>query len=223
MRKPAKTGRKPAKVPAKSAKPAAKPVSKVVAKSADRKSTAKSSAKTAAKSAAIKSDAKAAPAALGADARMVEELGSILARLDLAEVEVERNGLRVRVTRLMAQQVSAHAAHHPAPAAPAHSVIAPPPLAVAAPVNALSPAEAAADHAGAVKSPMVGTAYRRPSPDAKAFIEVGSQVKAGEKILLIEAMKTFNEIVAPRAGTVLSIHIDDGQPVEYGQTLVVIE
>ena len=219
MRKPAKTGRKPEKAPAK---PAAK--KSVANKSGAKKSGAKNSgAKTAAKAASIKSVAKAAPSALGADAMMVEELGSILARLDLAEVEVERNGLRVRVTRLMAQQVSAHVAHHAPSSAPAHSVIAPPPVAVAAPVNALSPAEAAADHAGAVKSPMVGTAYRRPSPDAKAFIEVGSQVKAGEKILLIEAMKTFNEIVAPRAGTVLSIHVEDGQPVEYGQTLVVIE
>lgn len=215
MRKPAKTAGKPAKAAAKSAKPAAK-ATKPAAKSV--KAVAKS-VKTAAKA---DKPAKAAPAlqSLGADARMVEELGSILARLDLAEVEVERNGLRVRVTRLMAQQVSTH---HPAPAAPAHSVIAPPPVPVAVPVNALSPAETAADHAGAVKSPMVGTAYRRPSPDAKAFIEVGSQVKAGEKILLIEAMKTFNEIVAPRAGTVLSIHVEDGQPVEYGQTLVVIE
>lgn len=211
MRKPAKTSGKPAKAAAKSAKPAA---TKAAATKAATKTAA---AKKPAPKAAAKADATAS---MGADARMVEELGSILARLDLAEVEVERNGLRVRVTRLMAQQV---AAHHAAPAAPQHSVIAPPPVPVAATVNVLSPAESAADHAGAVKSPMVGTAYRRPSPDAKAFIEVGSQVKAGEKILLIEAMKTFNEIVAPRAGTVLSIHVEDGQPVEYGQTLVVIE
>ena len=70
---------------------------------------------------------------------------------------------------------------------------------------------------------MVGTAYRRPSPDAKAFVEIGSTVKAGEKILLIEAMKTFNEIVAPRAGTVTAILVEDGQPVEFGETLLVIE
>jgi acetyl-CoA carboxylase biotin carboxyl carrier protein len=208
MRKPAKTGGKPVKAAAKSAKPAVKAAKAV------------KSAAQAARPAKTQSASRVASAGMGADARMVEELGSILARLDLAEVEVERNGLRVRVTRLMAQQVSAH---HAAPAPQAHSVIAPPPVPVAVPVNALSSAEIAADHAGAVKSPMVGTAYRRPSPDAKAFIEVGSQVKAGEKILLIEAMKTFNEIVAPRAGTVLSIHVEDGQPVEYGQTLVVIE
>ena len=211
MRKPAKTGGKPVKAAAKSAKPAVKAAKTV--------KNVKPAAQ-AAKPAKTKPASRVASAGMGADARMVEELGSILARLDLAEVEVERNGLRVRVTRLMAQQVSAH---HTAPAPQAHSVIAPPPVPVAVPVNPLSSAEIAADHAGAVKSPMVGTAYRRPSPDAKAFIEVGSQVKVGEKILLIEAMKTFNEIVAPRAGTVLSIHVEDGQPVEYGQTLVVIE
>ena len=78
-------------------------------------------------------------------------------------------------------------------------------------------------HPGAVKSPMVGTAYRRPSPDAKPFVEVGSVVKAGEKILLVEAMKTFNDIVAPRGGTVTAIFVEDGHPVEYGEPLLVIE
>ncbi|MCA2000220.1 MAG: acetyl-CoA carboxylase biotin carboxyl carrier protein, partial [Hyphomicrobiales bacterium] len=85
---------------------------------------------------------------------------------------------------------------------------------------------AAADlgaHPGAVRSPMVGTAYRRPSPGANAFIEIGTQVKAGDKLLLVEAMKTFNEIVAPKAGTVTHILVEDGQPVEYGEPLVVIE
>ncbi len=157
------------------------------------------------------------------DSQLVEELGSILARLDLAEVEVEHDGMRVRVTRHLAPiagAMSGYAQHHAYPA-----VIAPPPQAIAAPLVAAAPSTSAeaADHPGAVKSPMVGTAYRRPSPDAKAFIEVGSQVKAGEKILLVEAMKTFNEIVAPRSGTVTSIFVEDGQPVEYGQTLVVIE
>jgi acetyl-CoA carboxylase biotin carboxyl carrier protein len=87
----------------------------------------------------------------------------------------------------------------------------------------MAPAAEAASHAGAVKSPMVGTGYRKPSPDAKNFIEVGSVVKAGDRLLLIEAMKTFNDIVAPKAGTVTAILIEDGQPVEFGQTLVVIE
>ncbi|MFD0933931.1 acetyl-CoA carboxylase biotin carboxyl carrier protein, partial [Methylobacterium trifolii] len=78
-------------------------------------------------------------------------------------------------------------------------------------------------HPGAVPSPMVGTAYLRPSPDAKAFVEVGATVAAGEKLLLIEAMKTFNEIVAPRAGTVTAIFVEDGQPVEFGEALLAIE
>ncbi|MGO9772072.1 MAG: acetyl-CoA carboxylase biotin carboxyl carrier protein, partial [Roseiarcus sp.] len=80
-----------------------------------------------------------------------------------------------------------------------------------------------AELAGAVKSPMVGTAYLRPSPEAKPFVEVGASVKAGDKILLVEAMKTFNEIVAPRAGKVTHILVEDGAPVEYDQALMVIE
>ncbi|RYE29658.1 MAG: acetyl-CoA carboxylase biotin carboxyl carrier protein, partial [Hyphomicrobiales bacterium] len=80
-----------------------------------------------------------------------------------------------------------------------------------------------AAHPGTVPSPMVGTAYRRPSPDAKPFVEIGSIVKQGERILLVEAMKTFNDIVAPRAGKVTAIMVEDGQPVEYGEPLLVIE
>ena len=82
---------------------------------------------------------------------------------------------------------------------------------------------APASHPGAVKSPMVGTAYRRPNHDSAPFVDVGSVVKAGDKIVLVEAMKTFNEIVAPRGGTVTAIFVEDGQPVEYDQTLVIIE
>ncbi len=116
--------------------------------------------------------------------------------------------MKIRVARQFAAPVQ--------PAAPAAA--APPAVAVAAP-SAVSEA----DIPGAVKSPMVGTAYRRASPDAPAFVEVGSVVKAGDKLLLVEAMKTFNEIVAPRAGTVTHILVEDGQPVEYGQPLFVIE
>ncbi|MBV9634721.1 MAG: biotin/lipoyl-binding protein, partial [Methylobacteriaceae bacterium] len=76
---------------------------------------------------------------------------------------------------------------------------------------------------GVVKSPMVGTVYRRPSPEAKAFVEVGAEVKAGERVLLVEAMKTFNDIVAHRSGTVAEILVEDGQPVEYGEPLLIIE
>ena len=207
---------------AKKAKPAAAKSAPARKAPANKAPAKKAPAKSAAKAPA--SAAKAPEARKEIDVAIVEALGEVLARLDLAEVEVERGDLRVRVTRhlastqnVFAQSSSSH---------PSHGVIAPPPHAAAVPVAAPlapAPAEAAADHPGAVKSPMVGTAYRRPSPDAKAFIEIGSQVKSGEKILLVEAMKTFNEIVAPRSGTVTSILVDDGQPVEYGQTLVIIE
>ena len=157
---------------------------------------------------------KSAPQS-GIDPKLVESLAEIVSRLDLSEVEVEHEGLRIRVARQL-QTAYVQAAPAMAPAAAPASVVAPPP-------SPMAPAPAAAEHAGSVKSPMVGTVYRRPSPDAKPFVEIGSQVKAGEKILLVEAMKTFNEIVAPRAGTVTAIHVEDGQPVEYGEPLLVIE
>jgi acetyl-CoA carboxylase biotin carboxyl carrier protein len=83
--------------------------------------------------------------------------------------------------------------------------------------------ETPASHPGTVLSPMVGTAFRKPSPEARPFVEVGSRVEAGDKLLLVEAMKTFNDIVAPRSGVVTAIFIEDGQPVEYGEPLLVIE
>ncbi len=154
----------------------------------------------------------------GFDPALIEMVAEIVSRLDLSEVEVERGGMRVRVARQLSSghSISVAAPTHHAPAA----VIAPPPVAAAAPAPVAAPA---ADHSGAVKSPMVGTAYFRPSPDAKPFIEVGSKVKEGQKLLLIEAMKTFNEIVAPRGGTVTAILVEDGEPVEYGQSMLVIE
>ncbi|MGL4438236.1 MAG: acetyl-CoA carboxylase biotin carboxyl carrier protein [Bosea sp. (in: a-proteobacteria)] len=149
------------------------------------------------------------------DPDLVRDLARLINETDLTEIEVQKGDLRIRVARTITasfqmpmQQPMMQQAH--APAAP----VAPAPI---------SGKAAAAEHPGAVKSPMVGTAYRRPSPDAKAFIDVGSVVKEGEKILLVEAMKTFNEIVAPKAGTVTAIMVEDGQPVEYGEPLVVIE
>jgi acetyl-CoA carboxylase biotin carboxyl carrier protein len=88
---------------------------------------------------------------------------------------------------------------------------------------ATAPAATPPDGPGTVKSPMVGTAYLRASPESAPFVEIGMQVKAGDKVVLVEAMKTFNEILAPRAGTVTGILVEDGQPVEYGQPLLVIE
>ena len=150
------------------------------------------------------------------DPDLVREIAKLISETDLTEIEIEKGDLRIRVAR----QITVHAqvmSAAPAPvAAPAAAPVA------AAPVAAAAPAEAAA-HPGAVRSPMVGTAYRRPSPGATAFIEVGSVVKAGDKLLLVEAMKTFNEIVAPRAGTVTQILVEDGTPVEYGEALLVIE
>ncbi len=149
---------------------------------------------------------------------LVRELAELLAETDLSEIEVEKGDLRIRVAR----QTATAAVHYAAPAPAA--VMAPPPVAAAAPASVgMAPSAKAEAHPGAVTSPMVGTAYRRPSPEAKAFVEIGSQVKAGDKVLLVEAMKTFNEIVAPRAGTVTAILVEDGQPVEYGEALLVIE
>ena len=198
-----------------------KPVkkTKAVAARAPKANAKKTITKPAPKKAA-KAAAKPAPKRgpiSGVDPALIEMVAEIVSRLDLSEVEVEREGLRVRVARQLgnAQTFSVAAPAHLAPAA----VVAPPPAQVAA-----APAAApAADHSGAVKSPMVGTAYFRPSPDAKPFIEVGSKVKEGQKLLLIEAMKTFNEIVAPRGGTVTAILVEDGEPVEYGQSMLVIE
>jgi acetyl-CoA carboxylase biotin carboxyl carrier protein len=149
------------------------------------------------------------------DPELVRELATLIADTDLTEIEVEKGDLRIRVARnVTAAAPIAATAPGPVP------VIAPPPSAA---VQAASNARAAAAHPGAVLSPMVGTAFRKPSPEAKVFVEVGSRVEAGDKLLLVEAMKTFNEIVAPRAGTVTAIFVEDGTPVEYGEPLLVIE
>ncbi len=155
----------------------------------------------------------------GIDPALIEKLAEIVSRLQLSGIEVEHDGLRIKVKReAPVQHVTLASGPMAAPvAAPAPSMSMSPgaPPATGAPKSG--------DHPGTVKSPMVGTAYRRPSPDAKPFVEIGSVVAAGDKILLVEAMKTFNDIVAPRGGTVIAIHVEDGQPVEYGQPLLVIE
>jgi acetyl-CoA carboxylase biotin carboxyl carrier protein len=145
------------------------------------------------------------------DPELVRELAQLLNETDLTEIEVEKGDLRVRVARTITATVQVPAAAAPLP--------------VAAVAVAAAPVEGkpSAVHPGAVASPMVGTAYRRASPEAKPFVEVGSVVKAGERVLLVEAMKTFNDIVAPRAGKVVAILVEDGQPVEYGEPLLVIE
>jgi acetyl-CoA carboxylase biotin carboxyl carrier protein len=153
-----------------------------------------------------------ADSAPGLDVSIVAALAEIAARHDWSEVEVDHNGLKIRVARERRDQV-AHVVHAPAPVA----------TAAPSPVMSLAPSAAPEEHPGAVKSPMVGTAYLRPSPESRPFIEIGAVVKAGDKIMLVEAMKTYNEIVAPRAGKVTQILVEDGSPVEYAQVLMVIE
>jgi acetyl-CoA carboxylase biotin carboxyl carrier protein len=151
------------------------------------------------------------------DPALVRELATLIADTDLTEIEVEKGDLRIRVARTITATVSVPVAA-PSAAAPA-PVIAPPPSVL----DAVPAAKPPAAHPGTVLSPMVGTAYRKPSPEAKSFVEVGSKVQAGDKVLLVEAMKTFNEIVAPRSGTVTAIYVEDGTPIEYGEPLLVIE
>ncbi len=156
-------------------------------------------------------DDKAAAKFSSEDSALVRELALLLDETSLTEIEIERAGLRLRVARNISV-----AATMPAPVA--HAA----PVAVAA----AAAAPAAADmskHPGAVTSPMVGTAYWAPEPGAKPFIEVGSKVSVGQNLLIIEAMKTMNQIPSPRAGTVTQILVEDGQPVEFGEPLVIIE
>ncbi|MEJ0077211.1 MAG: acetyl-CoA carboxylase biotin carboxyl carrier protein [Alphaproteobacteria bacterium] len=145
---------------------------------------------------------------------LIRELAKLIDETGLSEIEVEREGVRVRVARQSVTQVLAGAAAHV------------PPIPAIAPAPAVTPAPLAADpakHPGVVTSPMVGTAYRSPEPTAKPFVDIGSTVKAGDALLIIEAMKTMNQIPAPRGGTVTQILFEDSQPVEYGQPLVIIE
>jgi acetyl-CoA carboxylase biotin carboxyl carrier protein len=150
------------------------------------------------------------------DAAAIDELAKIMSQYDLSEVEVSLGDLQVRLARQPSLAPSSAAAipqSAPVAAGPAQSGAVAPPAAE----------PPLADLPGAVKSPMVGTAYLRPSPEAKPFVEIGSVVKAGDKLLLVEAMKTFNDIVAPHAGKVMSILVADGAPVEYDQPLMTIE
>jgi acetyl-CoA carboxylase biotin carboxyl carrier protein len=147
------------------------------------------------------------------DSALIRELALLLDETSLTEIEIERAGLRVRVAR----NVSIAAAMPAAVSMAASAMAAAPVAAAAAAVADLS------KHPGVVPSPMVGTAYWSPEPGAKPFIEVGSKVSAGQTLLIIEAMKTMNQIPSPRAGTVTQILVEDGQPVEFGEPLVIIE
>ena len=150
------------------------------------------------------------------DSALIRELALLLDETSLTEIEIERAGLRVRVAR----NISIAAAMPASIPQVAHAPVA---AATAAATAAAAPVADFANHPGVVPSPMVGTAYWSPEPGAKPFIEVGSRVTAGQTLLIIEAMKTMNQILSPRAGTVTQILIEDGQPVEFGEPLVIIE
>lgn len=156
-------------------------------------------------------------AAVSREESLLRLIAGLLTDSDLSEIEIEKGDLRIRAAR------GAAAALAPATFAPTYYQTAPAPAPAAKPAPVVEAPAAQADNANAVKSPMVGTAYLRPNPEAKAFVEIGARVSAGDKLLLIEAMKTFNDIVAPKAGVVTAILVEDGQPVEYGEPLLVIE
>lgn len=149
----------------------------------------------------------------GAEQVLIRQLAELLNETGLSEIEIEKSGLKVRVARTLTVSAAMPFAAAAAPAA------------VAAPANApggTSPSDPS-KHPGAVKSPMVGTAYRAPEPGAAPFIEIGSRVNAGDTLLIIEAMKTMNQIPTPKGGTVTAILFENGQPVEFGEPLVIIE
>ena len=154
-------------------------------------------------------DDKTAAKSKSDDSALIRELALLLDETNLTEIEIERAGLRVRVARNVNIAASVPAAYQPVGPAPA----------------AVTPAAVAdfAKHPGMVPSPMVGTAYWASEPGAKPFIEVGTKVSVGQTLLIIEAMKTMNQIPSPRAGTVTQILVEDGQPVEFGEPLVIIE
>jgi acetyl-CoA carboxylase biotin carboxyl carrier protein len=144
------------------------------------------------------------------DRELIHELTQLLYETGLTEIEIEQDGKRVRVARAAAAAAPASAA--------VRVEVAPQPGAEAA-IKPIDPSK----HPGVVISPMVGTAFAAAEPGAKPFIDVGSKVKAGDTLLIVEAMKTMNQIPAPRAGTVIQVLFEDGQPVEFGEPLVIIE
>ncbi|MFC7050768.1 acetyl-CoA carboxylase biotin carboxyl carrier protein [Emcibacter nanhaiensis] len=147
------------------------------------------------------------------DQELIRDLAALLNETDLSEIEVEDGDRKIRVCRNVTVAAAAPVAA---------------PVAAAAAAPAAAPAEAAsessaADHPGAVLSPMVGTVYTAPEPNADNFIKVGDKVSAGDTILIVEAMKVMNHIHAPKSGTVTQILVENGQPVEYGEPLVIVE
>jgi acetyl-CoA carboxylase biotin carboxyl carrier protein len=142
------------------------------------------------------------------DHDLIRELARLLDETGLTEIEFERDGHRVRVARQAHMIGAAHALPTPVEAAVRASE-----------AGSVDPAK----HPGVITSPMVGTAYLAPEPGARPFVEVGARVRAGDTLLIVEAMKTMNQIPAPRAGTLIQVLIEDGQPVEFGEPLMIID
>jgi acetyl-CoA carboxylase biotin carboxyl carrier protein len=145
------------------------------------------------------------------DHAVIRDLAKLLDETGLTEIEFQRDGVSIRVARNLTMSARGRAAELSIGS-----------TAVVTPVQATAPIDPT-QHPGVVASPMVGTAYVGPSPGARPFVEVGSEVKAGDTLIIIEAMKTMNQIPAPRSGTVTQILVEDGQPVEYGEPLMIIE
>ena len=154
-------------------------------------------------------------AGMQVDVDLVRQLAELLDATALTEIEVEHGERRIRVARKAAAPASAAPMYQAAPPPPPSA----PPASAPAEVGALAPAPAA----NAVKSPMVGTVYLSPEPGAKAFAAVGAKVAAGDTLVIVEAMKVMNPIVAPSAGTVTAVLVESGQPVEFDQPLIVVE
>jgi acetyl-CoA carboxylase biotin carboxyl carrier protein len=143
------------------------------------------------------------------DEGLIRGLAALLNETGLSEIEIEQKGLRVRIARNLTIAAAV------APSVSAAGITAAP--------AAIATGRDADTHPGTLKSPMVGTSYRAAEPGAAPFVEIGSVVKQGQTVLIIEAMKTMNHIPAPRAGTVTAVFVENGQPVEYGEPLLIIE
>lgn len=158
------------------------------------------------------------------DYELIRQLANILDETNLTEIEVEHDKLKIRVARTAAPVTVNQGAAAPwafAGAMPAP--VAAPVAAAAAPAAAPAASADPASNPGAVKSPMVGTAYLASEPGAKAFVEVGDMIREGQTVMIIEAMKHLNQIPAPRAGKVTAVLVENGQPVEFGEPLLIIE
>jgi acetyl-CoA carboxylase biotin carboxyl carrier protein len=155
---------------------------------------------------------------LNPDPEVIRELANLLTETGLTEIEYAVGDHRIRVARETAATVNGNVYAAPTPVAPVAAPVAPPPAAEPA-----APAQADALHPGAVTSPIVGVAYLSPQPGAAPFVRVGDAVNEGETLLIIEAMKVMNQIRAPRAGRIARVLVEDGDPVEYGAPLVLIE